>query len=213
MARIPLGPAHYPSAPGEGAFSSQQLSSAQLLLINFPQHFPRAQEPPADGPTQSSKDGGLGKQPRRGAEKGLNLESKILGKTEAHTVQAHLGHQASFAEGHRAVGATNREGNMILPARRSEQMRLWKGSAFAENFPSSSRLKDVSAHTYTHLPFTKKIWFFQNSLRWLIQAEPRSALPGKETKESRAQTAATFIHSTNTPRVPAMCSDCPGCCP
>lgn len=32
--------------------------------------------------------GGWGEQPRRGAEKGLNLESEILRKTEAHTVQA-----------------------------------------------------------------------------------------------------------------------------
>lgn len=77
MARVPLWPAHHPSALGEGAFSSQQLLSFQLLLINFPKHFLLAQELPAGGPQQSSKHGGLGNQPRRGAEKGLNLESEI----------------------------------------------------------------------------------------------------------------------------------------
>lgn len=60
MARIPLRPAHHPSAPREGAFSSQQLLSFQLLLINFPKHFPLAQELPADGPRRTSKGGGWG---------------------------------------------------------------------------------------------------------------------------------------------------------
>lgn len=91
VARVPPGPAHHPSPPREGAFSSQQLLSFQLLLINFPKHFPLAQELPADGPRQGSKRGGLAKRPRRGAEKGLSLESKILRKTEAHTLQACLG--------------------------------------------------------------------------------------------------------------------------
>ena len=59
--------------PSEGAFSSQQLVSFQLLLINFLKHFPLAQELPADGPSRAPEVG-LGKQPRRGAKKGLNLE-------------------------------------------------------------------------------------------------------------------------------------------
>lgn len=91
VARLPLRPAHHPSVPREGAFSSQQLLSFQLLLINFPKHFPLAQELPAYGPRQSSKGGGLGKQLKRGAEEGLNLESMILRKTEAHTVRAYRG--------------------------------------------------------------------------------------------------------------------------
>lgn len=84
VARLPLGPAHHPSAPREGAFSSQQLLSFQLLLINFPKHFPLAQELPADGLKQNSKGGGMGTQPKKGAEKGFDLESKILRKTEAY---------------------------------------------------------------------------------------------------------------------------------
>lgn len=85
MARIPLGPAHHPSAPRKVFFSIQQLLSFQLWLINFPKHFPLAQELPAYGPRQSSKGGGLGRLPREG--RGLNLESKILRKTEVHIQQ------------------------------------------------------------------------------------------------------------------------------
>lgn len=39
---------------------------------------------------------GVGEQPRRGAEKGLNLESKILREREAHTVRAHLADGAAL---------------------------------------------------------------------------------------------------------------------
>lgn len=93
------------------------------------------------------------------AEKGLHLESQILRKTEAHIAQAYRGHQGTFTEGHGAVGAVNKGGNTILPARLSGQMRLWKGSVFAENFPSSSELKGgicKHTHTHTHTPPLRK---------------------------------------------------------
>lgn len=92
------------------------------------------------------------------------------------------------------MGAVNKRGNTILPARPSGQMRLWKGSVFAENFPSSSQ-RGICRCTHTHLLLAK-------SIHWLIQAEPRCALPGKETKESCAKTAATSSHSINTPQAP-----------
>lgn len=126
------------------------------------------------------------------AEKGLHLESQILRKTEAYTAQACRGHQGTFTEGHGAVGAMSEGGDTILPARQSGQIRLWKGSVFAENFPSSSQLKVASANAHTHLLLAKRN-------HWLIQAEPRRALPGKETKESCANTAATLSHSINSP--------------
>lgn len=66
MARVPLWPAHHPSALREGAFSSQQLLSFQLLLINFPKHFLLAQELPASGPQLSSTRGGVGETARVG---------------------------------------------------------------------------------------------------------------------------------------------------
>lgn len=149
-ARVPLWPAHHPSARREGAFSSQQLLSFQLLLVNFPKPFPLAQELPAGGPRQSSKRGGLGKQPRRGAEKGPNLESKILRKTEAHTVQAYVGAAAPEpCRGPRGCGCREQRRNQH-PTCQTVRTNETTGSEFTENLPSSSRLKDVSVNTCTH---------------------------------------------------------------
>lgn len=57
---IPRGPAHHPSASGEGAFPSQQVQSFLLLFINFLRHFALVPGLPADGPRQGSKGGGWG---------------------------------------------------------------------------------------------------------------------------------------------------------
>ena len=128
------------------------------------------------------------------AEKGLHLESQILRKAEAHTAQAYRGHQGTFTEGHGAVGAVNNGGNTILPARLSGQMRLWKGSVCAENFLSSSELKAVSANTHTHTPL-----LFAKRIHWLIQAEPRCALPGKETKENCKDSNNIYSFNKHSP--------------
>lgn len=67
VTRIPLEPAHHPSASRDGAFSSQQLLSFLLFLINFLQHFALAQELSADGSRQASRLGESQGWPRRGS--------------------------------------------------------------------------------------------------------------------------------------------------
>lgn len=58
VTRIPLEPAHHPSASRDEAFSSQQLLPFLLFLINFLQRFALAQELSADGPKRASRGGG-----------------------------------------------------------------------------------------------------------------------------------------------------------
>lgn len=75
MTRIPLEPAHRPSASRDGAFSSQQLLLFLLVLLrNFLQHFAVAKELPADdGPRQASKGVCVAKDGPEGAQRGQQM--------------------------------------------------------------------------------------------------------------------------------------------
>lgn len=109
MTRIPLEPAHRPSASRDGAFSSQQLLLFLLVLLrNFLQHFAVAKELPADdGPRQASKGvcvgQGLGESqgwPRRGS----TWTADGLGTEVQHRMAA-PGGLGSLAEVGDATGA------------------------------------------------------------------------------------------------------------
>lgn len=82
VTRIPLEPAHHPSASRDGAFSSQQLLSFLLFLINFLQRFALAQELPADGSRQASKGGGW-ERAKGGPEGAQCVDSRLPGNRSA----------------------------------------------------------------------------------------------------------------------------------
>lgn len=81
---MPPGPANHPSAPSEGPFSSQQLVSFQLLLINFLKHFPLAWELPADGPGGAPKVGVWGNSQGGVLRRGSIRKARVLEK-QKHT--------------------------------------------------------------------------------------------------------------------------------
>lgn len=72
MTRIPLEPAHHPSVSRDRAFSSQQLLSFLLFLINFLQRFALAQELSPDEPRQASRGGGWER-----AKDGPDVDSRL----------------------------------------------------------------------------------------------------------------------------------------
>lgn len=69
VSRIPLRPAHQPSAPREGAFFQLAVIVIPAAAHKFSKALSTGSGTACHGPKQSSKGGGLENQPRRDAEK------------------------------------------------------------------------------------------------------------------------------------------------
>lgn len=167
---MPPGPANHPSAPSEGPFSSQQLVSFQLLLINFLKHFPLARELPADAPGGAPKVGVWGNSQGGVLRRGSIRKVRVLEK-QKHTQCRPIEGMVKTPGDAQARG---HGGKIMLPyLPTAESTRLRKGSEDAEYSPSSSHLKDVFANTHTLTPPFHKVDV--GFLRLLPLANPGSS--------------------------------------
>lgn len=134
MARMPLGPARHPSAASEGAFSSQQLVSFQLL-INLLKHFPLPQELPADAPGRAPKVGVWGNSHGGMLRRGSIWKARVSEKQEHAQCRPIKGMVKTRGDSQaRGCRGQRRKDYSTLPARLQNQRDRRKGQNMQNTF-------------------------------------------------------------------------------